>query len=61
MILIKNGKFFIEGVETDNSELIGLALKDFVESNLSNQEEIYQVDIRYMDDSHFKDVVKEYL
>ncbi len=31
MILIKNGKFFIEGVETDNPELIGLALMDYLE------------------------------
>ncbi len=32
MILIKNGKFFIEDKETDNPELIGLALMDEFEN-----------------------------
>lgn len=35
MLEVKNGKIFVEGVETIDDELIGLAFKDFAE-NLSN-------------------------
>ncbi len=33
MILIENNKILVDGVETNNPELIGFALLDYVETN----------------------------
>lgn len=44
MIEITNGIIFIDGVETTNIELIGLALLDFAEQQLNDGSKIILID-----------------
>jgi len=53
MILIKEGKIFVEGKETNDPALIGLALLDFVEefhneNNSPNEYEIVLIQSNYL-------------
>jgi hypothetical protein len=61
MILIKNGKIFVEGVETNNPELIGLALMDVIEPNVSDENEVYEVSVNPLEESLFKTCMKQHL
>ncbi|MEN9929345.1 MAG: hypothetical protein RLZZ231_1266 [Bacteroidota bacterium] len=44
MIEISNGKIFIDGIETTNPELIGLALLDFADEQAKDDSKIILID-----------------
>jgi hypothetical protein len=44
MIEILNGKIFIDGIETTNPELIGLALLDFADEQAKDDSKIILID-----------------
>ncbi len=57
MLEVKNGKIFVEGVETIDAELIGMAFKDFAENiSKKNIDCELQLNDNYFDND-YKEIV----